>query len=544
AIAAEAAETERWIAGLADADAAVRAEASRQLVRQGADSRPAVMRAVRSPSPAVAEGAAEVLLKLPWSKPTDSRRARQALAGYGTLAPLQRVDVLHALATSEDAAGARTAIRVAAEDPAPIVAWTFASMMSGDDAFVAELARSGVDAATPAYRYAVTLGQVRKAAKFPFEEAHRQQMFAALADMAAVSIDTGPLPDGIRRALLTDARYRGDHARVLSLRRVLTTAEDDSQQTPNSSLTPGEAILAYHAAHGPLPGLATDAADADPLVVAATLARIADRADVPLLANVCWQTLDGQLAQMPPDDRADAYLRLGEWLEAAGDYRAAAGTLNKIDSLNLPASDDRLRSSYFRRLELAVACDDDRLAITALEQMQQSGQMLNVGTFEDQLYWRRWRLERHKPEVAGDEKVIERIKEIAAGDSTASTSIDIIPWLDAHGRGKDAQAIFDGLFNELQQQVASEKVNDLNNLAWLCSRSRRRLDEARVMQTKVLAQAPANAAYVDTMSDIEAARGDYAAALHWETIASRLQPGMPFFQDQMFLFRAALSAQK
>jgi tetratricopeptide (TPR) repeat protein len=524
------------LTALADSDPAVRKAARDQLISRGRAAREEVLRATKSSVPAIAEGAADVLLQLPWTHPGEPARIRRHLQGYGALGPEERADVLATLARGDTA----IAVRIATEDPAPYVAWSLAWKLAGYPPFQTEISERDPDGFVPAFRYARLIQSLRTKPEYPFTHERLREAERAWADMLAASLEAAPMVAELRQKLLADARWRADHARALRLLRtttggeVFTSADDDEVASENP-------LLSYHAAHGPLPGLSEDLATADPVLATATLARVAERADAPLLAAVCWQALDLQANGLDVDERGARFLRLGRWLRSAGDYRGAVRALAQIDAMNLPADADDVRVSIADRYNIALLFDDDRLAIDMLEKLQQFGVPRRDSPIDEELFWRRWRLERGKPNATIDGATIARVKEFATSD--VNCAIDVIPWLDAQGRGAEAQAVFDqhltALRGEAPPDNAGGNANAYNNIAWLCSRSRRNLDEALALQKKALVLAPTNAAYVDTMADIEGARRNYDAALQWETIALRLRPGMPFFEEQLFRFRAA-----
>jgi hypothetical protein len=66
--------------------------------------------------------------------------------------------------------------------------------------------------------------------------------------------------------------------------------------------------------------------------------------------------------------------------------------------------------------------------------------------------------------------------------------------------------------------------NTLNTAAWLASRACRNLDQAEDLMKKALAMNPNQAAYLDTMAEIQFAKGKRAAALDWSRQAMNYRP--------------------
>jgi tetratricopeptide (TPR) repeat protein len=481
--------------------------------------------------------------------PGDSRRARSELSGYGRKPPEQRAATLTQLAATEGVGGVRTATRVALEDPSPLVAWTVVNALAGDPTLQAEIAKRDAASLPRAFRHAKLLSDLRKPTKYPLDPVVRQQLNQALADMRDAAIYTGLVPYELQDKLRTDALWRGDHAQALAVLRSMNVgvSEDFTRVIRRPA---ADAVAAYHAAHGPFPGLASDLRAADPVVAAATLARVADRAGTPLLATVCWRAVDTGFEPLEPSEQAISRIYLYAWLRGAGDYRAAVRILTPIDQLTLPPNVGLQANTLTMRHDIAMMADDDALAIEMLERIQQAGPVFqrgrNIWTGDDvdaELTWRRWRIERDRSGAVVDEQLLTRIRDFATND--LNCAIDVIPWLDAHGRGEEAQAVFDSYFGRLKAALPeNENAEALNNIAWFCSRARRNLEEAAAWQRKALAMEPTKNEYIDTMADIEAGLGRFTEAARLEELALRLQPGMPFFEKQLFRFRARAAAQK
>lgn len=67
--------------------------------------------------------------------------------------------------------------------------------------------------------------------------------------------------------------------------------------------------------------------------------------------------------------------------------------------------------------------------------------------------------------------------------------------------------------------------NTMNSVAWIASKANRRLDEAERWLKRALEIAPRQAAYLDTMAEIQFARRDREEAIEWSTVATRRAPG-------------------
>ncbi len=66
--------------------------------------------------------------------------------------------------------------------------------------------------------------------------------------------------------------------------------------------------------------------------------------------------------------------------------------------------------------------------------------------------------------------------------------------------------------------------NTRNTAAWLASRSMRKLDEAEIMLAKALQEKPDQSAYLDTMAEINFAKGNREKAIEWSKLAINYLP--------------------
>lgn len=88
----------------------------------------------------------------------------------------------------------------------------------------------------------------------------------------------------------------------------------------------------------------------------------------------------------------------------------------------------------------------------------------------------------------------------------------------------------------IEQYPESENIR--NTLAWFASRSMRKLDEAEKHLKKALDANPDQPAYLDTMAEIQFARGDRAEALKWSRKALNFDPNDEQLRGQYERFRS------
>jgi tetratricopeptide (TPR) repeat protein len=113
--------------------------------------------------------------------------------------------------------------------------------------------------------------------------------------------------------------------------------------------------------------------------------------------------------------------------------------------------------------------------------------------------------------------------------------VEFAPKLDKAGQGDAADLLLAQAFN-VHHQVCDDfpkSATYLNNTAWLCARSQRRLDDALDLAQKALALAPSEAAYYDTLAEVHFQRGDRDAAVAAAKKALELAPGNVLFVKRL-----------
>jgi hypothetical protein len=128
--------------------------------------------------------------------------------------------------------------------------------------------------------------------------------------------------------------------------------------------------------------------------------------------------------------------------------------------------------------------------------------------------------------------------------SDGSLADDFFPALRKEGLLKEHDEWFkdswDRMVAVIEQFPGSD--NTCNTAAWLASRARRNLDQAQKFEEIALASNPDQSAYLDTMAEIQFARGNRAKALEWSARAVNFTPGGvdgPLLRRQHERFRSA-----
>jgi tetratricopeptide (TPR) repeat protein len=117
--------------------------------------------------------------------------------------------------------------------------------------------------------------------------------------------------------------------------------------------------------------------------------------------------------------------------------------------------------------------------------------------------------------------------------------VALIPRLDRGGMRELADDLFARGLTAHQTTLAQfpESATFLNNAAWLCARSQRKLDEALALATKATELAPTEASYQDTLAEVHFQRGDRAPAVAAAERAAERSPLSKLFAARLKHFQ-------
>ncbi len=123
--------------------------------------------------------------------------------------------------------------------------------------------------------------------------------------------------------------------------------------------------------------------------------------------------------------------------------------------------------------------------------------------------------------------------------SDGSLADFFFPTLRKVGLIKEHDAWFDTSWDLMTHilKLYPECDNSLNTAAWFASRALRKLDEAETYLTKALALKPDQSAFLDTMAEIQFAKGRREQALEWSKKAVYHLPSDPQLRQQQEKFR-------
>jgi tetratricopeptide (TPR) repeat protein len=143
-----------------------------------------------------------------------------------------------------------------------------------------------------------------------------------------------------------------------------------------------------------------------------------------------------------------------------------------------------------------------------------------------------------KGDVAAAEREIATCRTLLPGD--VMLPINVVPELER--RGMKARA--DELYGESKHAVEAvlakypDSANDHNNLAWLQVNCGRELDDAMSHARRAVELKPKNAAYLDTLAEVQYRRGEFDEAIKTMKRCQELQPGVPRHREQIDRFEA------
>lgn len=124
--------------------------------------------------------------------------------------------------------------------------------------------------------------------------------------------------------------------------------------------------------------------------------------------------------------------------------------------------------------------------------------------------------------------------------SDGSLADYFFPALRRAGLLKEHDEWFRDSWTRMEKIIASypQSDNTRNTAAWFASRALRKLDEAENLLLKALDANPEQPAYLDTMAEIQFAKGNREKALEWSRIAVNFLPDDPQLRRQQERFRS------
>jgi tetratricopeptide (TPR) repeat protein len=550
---------EEVIAALADPDPQKRQEAQKRLAQMGPGARQAIVLASRSEVPAIASAASELLLALPWYHQSDPIRVKQHLVEYGTSSLPDRIELISRLASEPNQAGVPALLRLVVEDPSEDVCWQIVSYVRSQDGPKALEQARKLDPA-PQQTAATTLAGWAWLRK---DRDKALAMFSSAVDIESrrPTYDDGELDD-VYTVLCKAAIGQQRYADAAELRR---------QQAARIGLSRGfyplpvHQLFVLHAKFGPLQGFEQDLQSfseytGDPQVLYA-LAKMSARNGRGLEA-LMWEQA-ARSASMGAETRLRVanFLSATDWPELArrelyallgdaDDPEAKVASLNArllLAALAIREEDDR---GVVEHYSAALALFEKVSGPAHLQQRRRDGRagLFDTENLQMQIELRRARLAHAANEAPENVRVhLDRFMSLyPAAPRNSDVILNAHALLTAVGRVEDAANVFADAYRDARQQLSQDPDNPtlMNDLAWLCARCDQKLTEALDLAQRAVAAEPFEAAYIDTLAEVQFRLGNAAEAARLEARALELEPGDSFMTRQLERFRSGVNSKQ
>ncbi len=535
------------IADLGAEDPALRRAATERITDLGVEARDALRQAVDSPDPAVTHAAKALLASLPWHTAADSPEVRNHLQTYAATPVELRSRLLHRLGQLGDTPAGIALLRILQEEPATLLRWQVVQITADHPGLlpidnVPDLKDSTNTPLMIAVGWerrvtdrAGAIGLIRRAIEIESRQPTDDQI--ALI----------PASNWLLGSSLSDSRFDRavDDCRLLIAR--------DAALNPGLVSFSLRFLLNLHTRFSDQ--LPAGSFDHD---LARFATRLKTSGDWMLLAqairaNHCPWTADtlDRIAHLSNANRPEYRYATAAVMMDHFHYdlarREMLALLNETPA-GAPGSEANLyRVTAFATLALMDGQEGrDALAATHWQQalpllrdfrnIQFPGQVVGGDATvhaREQLLWRQLRLAQQAADNAAADQLVDQL--VNYGTADADILHDLIPALESRNRQADADRLFDAAYS-LTKIALDQRPNHpepLNNLAWLCARSGRKLDDARALSKRAVELDPDNAAYLDTLAEIHFRQNNPAEAVILEQKALRLRPGDPFMQRQL-----------
>jgi hypothetical protein len=539
------------IANLGSDDASVREAASAKLIATGNSARAQILQAIRSDDPGLREEAAEVLLALPWSVPTDPDAVKKLLDSYGLPEILLRREKVFALVSLENGAGIPALLRLLREEPSPEVRWTIVRCLrvNQHEAALEPFRTAEPEPDDPQVNelcgYARLMLQLPKATDY--------LRHCAEIELAHPTDDGGEFDFVIQQLANADIQQKNYTEAADWRRRELARGGPvDEDGNPTALLE----LFALQANFGPIAGLQQDLQRADNLdhqpKLLYCLSKLHERQGQPdLAAKEREAAFNGSVTRQARYEIASFLIDHGwnDLAEREDRKFLQMETAGNVDNFRILDED-----VHFQLASLAVARGDDETAAheqeTALrlggdsrdlEMVDEQGREFTTPASEmwAEIHWRYRRAAISRHDTARAEDQLQQL--LALKPTSTDIAIDLVPELKQKHRDTEAAMLFDSSYNALKSRVDADPhdPDSLNAIAWLCGNCGEHLDQAEQWATAAVAVTPGNAAVIDTLATVNYAEGKFAEAVKLETHASSLDPADTFMQGQLEKFKKA-----
>ncbi len=227
------------------------------------------------------------------------------------------------------------------------------------------------------------------------------------------------------------------------------------------------------------------------------------------------------------------FQRARKWWERAGiectsDLGIFAPVLHNLAESALSAGDWKAAASLKEGslLEIAISYDKSAYSASLCQKSRVEAEMIRG-------------LARLDSDREGALKILKPAAELPFAETALAD--DFFAPLRAAGLTELHDQAFEKHWNTVVTMIDRYPAceNSRNSAAWLASRANRRLDEAEKYLTEALKTSPRQAAYLDTMAEIQFARGDREKAVSFSAKALKEMPDDLQLQRQFQRFQSA-----
>ncbi len=550
-------EVEQAIAQLGSEDPAQRRAAAERIAEIGLEARAALLKAVDSPDPAIAQAARSLLRTLPWHTPDDPPEVRQHLEMYAAASSDERRQIITHLSQLRSDSAAAALLRILSEEPSASLRWLVVRIAIERPDLITLTALGNLEEKPGNAPLLAAMGWGWRQSDRPRAERLIRRALELEAQSPSEDYDAiyGPW-----RWLMNRTLARGEPEAAAELCRLVATRH--AALHPERDSWALRELFSLHARIGPLASFQQDLqrfalrlrSPVDLYLVAAGLRQHGDA----LLAGPIEQAAFLQSACAPSQRLQNAWLLMQlNWIAPAERELLALLSEPSLEAGVPEPLHEAYRASALTSLAyLAGLAGHDALAarrweqaIPALREFRDAripGQAIEGDATvhaREQMLWRRLRVARAAGDAREADELVDELARLGVAD--ADVLHELIPELVARGREEDAQRLFEAAYQlfKVSLEQAPQEAEPMNNLAWLCARAGRRLDEALRLASRAVELEPDNAAYLDTLAEVHFARGEAARAVELEQQALRLRPGDPFMQRQLARFRAGAATR-
>jgi len=545
---------------LGSPDPTERDQAQASLIQIGEPARADLKAAQAGDDPAIAQGAAAVILQLPWYTADDPPAVKQLMADYGSQSVDKRCAVVDQLGNMPDG-GFRVLFRIIANEPSDEVRWAIVAEIEAREEPAQKVAARSVPASADSPPLLALAGW----AWFDFDPNkgldYYQRSFDQLkrSPQAAADDPDSPMLGPLGPLYVADvALHHYDQAAD-----VLRVQLHQFKVVPPRNSHYEDLLFrlfALHADYGPLTGYADDCALAG------------DKLNEPLFLY-CRSRIAQRMMQ---PEQASA-LRTKALAAAAGDLDVAEDTAvmltdygwddlatqqwmaieNTLAGGNGPNGDD-LSDAHFALAAILARDGDDKQAADegqtgldllspqarqALETPNAAGSLtMTPEPMDNILIDQRWWALKAARGENNAKKVAENLDALVKANPNSTDIVqDAVQQLTAAGRPAEAQAMFNRLYVKMRSAVDADPgcAMYMNNLAWFCAQSGQRLEEADTLARRAVAAMPNEASYIDTLAYCEYKLHRPAEAVRLETIALSIDRNSFVMIEALDRYRAA-----